>query len=94
MKELDVKEYVLQSAGYDAEILRLKAPAVGDCGKNTAHIQEIAEKIVAETNLTQAISDALIEKVFSYPDNRIEVTWKIPGFLENTALERDKKLSA
>ena len=40
------------------------------------------------------LSDELIDKIFIYPDNRIEIAWKMPDFCENPASEKGKELSA
>ena len=40
----------------------------------------IAEQAIAETVAHKEIVDALIDKVFIFPDNRIEIVWKIADF--------------
>lgn len=45
-----------------------------------AQIIQIAKDVKKENTLTQALADTLIDKVLIYPDNRIEVVWKIQDF--------------
>ncbi|MCL2387152.1 MAG: hypothetical protein FWC89_06330 [Defluviitaleaceae bacterium] len=39
-------------------------------------VLEVAEKISSEPTLTVTLADLLIDKVFVYPDNQVEVEWK------------------
>ena len=60
------------------EQLRLK-------NENRAKTLQTAKAIKKERTLTQALADMLIEKVCVYPDNRLEIEWKIKDFCaENT----------
>lgn len=52
--------------------------------KTKSQIIQVAKAVKKENTLTQALADTLIEKVFIYPDKRIEIVWKIKDFvLEN-----------
>lgn len=54
--------------------------------ENRTKIIRTAKAVKKETTLTQALADMLIEKVCIYPDNRLEIEWKIKDFCtENTA---------
>ena len=60
------------------EQLRLK-------NENRAKTLQTAKAIKKERTLTQTLADMLIEKVYIYPDNRLEIEWKIKDFCaENT----------
>ena len=55
--------------------------------ENRTKIVQTAKTIKKENTLTQALADVLIEKVCVYPDNRLEIEWKIKDFCaENTAV--------
>ena len=41
---------------------------------------KMLKDVQKETTLTQALSDALVEKVFVYPDKSIKVKWKVEEF--------------
>ena len=55
--------------------------------ENTAKIIRTAKAVKKETALTQALADMLIEKVCVYPDNRLEIVWKIKDFCTENAAE-------
>ena len=74
-------EYSLQKAAIDAELAQLLRvhKANSDANKKNTPGESIvqAAKKAWETNtLTQELVDLLIEKVFVYPDNRVEIKWK------------------
>lgn len=39
-----------------------------------------------ENTLTQSLADMLIDKVYVYPDNRLEIEWKIKDFCTDTTI--------
>ncbi len=45
-----------------------------------ARLKDILKDLSKETTLTQELSDALVEKVYVYPDKSIKVEWKIQDF--------------
>ena len=55
--------------------------------ENRAKIIQTAKAVKKETTLTQALADMLIEKVCVYPDNRLEIKWKIKDFCTENAAE-------
>ena len=42
--------------------------------------KKIAEIVAAERTMTRTLVDLLIDKVYVYPTNHIEVVWKIAEF--------------
>ena len=48
---------------------------------NIAALKNVSDIISNESTLSQTLSDLLIDKVFVYPDNRVEVVWKVQGFI-------------
>ena len=55
--------------------------------ENRSKIIQMAKAVKKETALTQALADMLIEKVCVYPDNRLEIEWKIKDFCTESAAE-------
>ena len=55
--------------------------------ENRAKIIRTAKAVKKETALTQALVDMLIEKVCVYPNNRLEIVWKIKDFCTESAAE-------
>ena len=55
--------------------------------ENRAKIIRTAQAVKKETALTQTLANMLIEKVCVYPDNRIEIVWKIKDFCTESAAE-------
>ena len=47
---------------------------------------QIAKTVKKENTLTQALADMLIDKVYVYPDNRLEIEWKIKDFCTDTTV--------
>ncbi len=88
-KQITVKEYQKQKEicdadlrNYQAEYDRSSRQLEQAKSNNTTHSQlmDIAKEIKKENTLTQSLSDMLIDKVFVYPDKRIEIVWKIKDF--------------
>ena len=89
LKEITVAEYRAQKIEIDRELDRLKqAHSVVTAqieqirtAEKKKHIKrELAREIVKSNNITVALADALIERVYVYPHNRIEIVWKMKNF--------------
>ena len=86
--EIDRKTYHNIKADFTTQLDRLKnlvasikQTDVDSCKlKNTANQ---ARAILGETLTQQEIVDTLIEKVHVFPDNHLEITWKVAGFAAN-----------
>ena len=85
--ELDT--YKSQKAVYDAEILKVKnayaavtaqAKLKREEQARQSSRQEIAHSIAEADVLTSELTDLLIEKVYVFPDNRIEIVYKVHDF--------------
>ena len=86
MGELDMEAYKAQKAAYDATILKTKNAyaAVAAQAKQKqeeqdrqTNRQEVAKAITDAEGLTPELTDLLIEKVYVFPDNRIEIAYKV-----------------
>lgn len=53
--------------------------------KKRADMIRLAQDISKEHTLTQTLSEMLIDKVFVYPDKRIEISWKVRDFCRDYA---------
>jgi DNA invertase Pin-like site-specific DNA recombinase len=49
-----------------------------------AENKRTANQILGENRLTKPLVDLLIDKIFIFPDNRIEIKWKVADFPNNT----------
>jgi hypothetical protein len=91
MQEINAGQYAEIKAGLDAELNNLNRICTAisaqadklraDCEENNK-AREFAEDISKETGLSQELMELLIDKVFIYPGNRIDVVWKVTDFSE------------
>jgi hypothetical protein len=89
MQELSVTEYKAAISAVDAEQTRLKF-ALADCAYETKRLSQakaereqllkVKDDLSAKKTLTLPLADALIDKVKVFPNNHIEIEWKISGF--------------
>lgn len=93
-EQLLMREITLDRYNTDKDALNKKADELKKQYKSSSHRAEqmqmesskkaeliqMAKDISKETTLTQTLADLLIDKVYVYPDNRIEVDWKIRDF--------------
>lgn len=87
--EIDENRYNELKAVYDAELNDLKRFHVALSSK-TAQMRmdnedatamlRIAEDISNEKSLTRTLAETLIDRIEVFPDNRIEIAWKIQDF--------------
>lgn len=93
--EIDALRYKEQKAIHDAELTGLKrhhSMLVSQAAQKRLKDDEkvrnmaVAQDVANERSLTWTLAETLIDKVEVYPDNRVEVVWKICGFAE-TAID-------
>jgi hypothetical protein len=85
--ELDIEAYKTEKAPLDAELARLgqvNAALVSELAEQAkdATRQKLAAQASAENGLTRALVDLLIDKVLVFPDNRLEIKWKVKDFFD------------
>ena len=89
---LAADEYKSEKSTIDAELSRLNRAydsfkaetAVMVATKSSDdEILRLAESASGESKLSRAIMELLIEKVYVYPGNRVEIVWKVAGFAAN-----------
>ena len=85
-KELDADRYKQEKAAVDALILRTKniyASVIAQAKKEQVQHEEqvqrnqIVRELSAADGLTQRLADLLIDRVYVYPDRRIEINYKV-----------------
>ena len=91
MGEIDMETYKSQKAAYDATILKTKNAyaAIAAQAKQKqeeqarqSSRQEISKAVTDAEGLTTELVDLLIEKVYVFPDNRIEIAYKVQDLFE------------
>ena len=89
--QIELDTYKLEKAVYDAEILKVKnayaavtaqAKLKREEQARQSSRQEIVHSIVEADVLTSELTDLLIEKVYVFPDNRIEIVYKVHDLFE------------
>ncbi len=89
LKEIGADAFKAEKAMLDGELARLKQihAAVtakversrGDEKTKRARI-ELAQEVSVASGLTAGLADALIDRVYVYPDNQVEIVWKMKDF--------------
>ncbi len=90
--EIDLETYKAEKAKYDAELIREKnihntivmqtklAQETYEAQRNRWQIKAEIEKV---SGLTQSLADMLIQKVFVFPGNRIEIQYVTQDLFQN-----------
>nr|WP_325259623.1 recombinase family protein [uncultured Oscillibacter sp.] len=89
LKEIGADAFKVQKAVLDGELAQLKQvhAAVtaqvermrGDEKAKHAKM-ELAREVSGASGLTAGLADALIDRVYVYPDNQVEIVWKMKDF--------------
>ena len=96
LKRISMKDYKTQKAAVDNELDRLRA-IHSKLKMQTSRMQmdekeksartELAREVVGAGGLTAGLADTLIDRVYVYPGNQVEIVWKIKDFcMEDAAL--------
>ena len=89
--QIELDTYKSEKAVYDAEILKVKntyaavtaqAKLKREEQTRQSSRQEIVHSIAEADVLTSELTDLLIEKVYVFPDNRIEIVYKVHDLFE------------
>lgn len=89
MQVIDKATYLERKAILDEELNRLTriksslAASVNQAKANQTqqgNAKELAKTVVNSSSLTPALAEALIEKVYVYPGNQVEIIWKTKDF--------------
>ena len=88
-KEIDVDSYRAENAVYDVKLKELNKLHSALSAVTTQMAMDRDEKdslkclakgVTSESRLTQKLADALIEKIIIFPDDQIEIVWKVQAF--------------
>ena len=89
--QIELDAYKSEKAVYDAEMLKVKnayttvtaqAKLKREEQARQSNRQEIVQSIAEADALTSELTDLLIEKVYVFPDNRIEIVYKVHDLFE------------
>ncbi len=89
LKEIELEEYKDQKALIDRELnrlkqccsaLRMQMEQYKRNNESQTEQKELAEDISRANGLTAGLVDRLIDKVYIYPGNRVEIIWKVKNF--------------
>ena len=92
LEQIKLDAYKAEKAVYDAEILKIKNAYAAATAQaklkqkeqaRQSRRQEIEHSIAKADRLTSELADLLIEKVYVFPDNRIEIVYKVHNLLNN-----------
>lgn len=89
LHEISLEDYKKQSAAVDVELDRLKQiqsvltaqttqMQMDEKAKSTR--AKLAQEVTSASRLTAGLADALIDRVYVYPGNQVEIVWKINNF--------------
>lgn len=89
LQEISIEDYKGQKAVIDAELNRLEQIQSSLCAQTTqmkmddeakSARKQMAREIAETGGLTQELADALIDRVYIYPGNQVDIIWKVRNF--------------
>lgn len=89
LRKVDTAEYKSQKALFDEELNQLKyafgalnaeTAIMSAASKNNEEVQKIADTALQSNKLTRQLVELLIDKVFVFPGNHVEILWKVADF--------------
>ena len=94
LKQITMEDYKSQKAAVDSELDRLRE-IHSDLKVRTSQMEmdekaksvriELARKVVGAGGLTAGLADTLIDRVYIYPNNQVEIVWKMKDFCMEAA---------
>ena len=94
LKQITMADYKSEKAAVDSELDRLREihsnlkvqtsqMEMDEKVKNTR--TELAREVVGAGGLTAGLADTLIDRVYVYPNNQVEIIWKMKDFCMEAA---------
>lgn len=94
LKQITMEDYKSQKAAVDGELDRLREihsnlkvrttqMEMDEKSKNAR--TELAREVVGAGGLTAGLADTLIDRVYVYPNNQVEIVWKMKDFCMEAA---------
>ena len=89
LKQITMADYKSRKAAVDSELdrlreihsnLKVQTSQMEMDEKTKSARTELAQKVVGAGGLTVGLSDTLIDRVYVYPNNQIEIVWKMKDF--------------
>ena len=89
MKQITTEEYKAQKAAIDIELdrlreihskLEMKTSQMQMAEKEKSARTELAQEVSKAGGLTAGLAETLIDRVYVYPDNQVEILWKMKDF--------------
>ena len=89
MKQITMEDYKIQKAAVDRELDRLReihsnlkaqTSQMEMDEKSKSARTELALEVVGAGGLTAGLADTLIDRVYIYPNNQVEIVWKMKDF--------------
>ena len=90
LQQISAEEYKKQTAVIDRELeqlreihshLKTQITQMEMDEKAKAARTDLARQAAESSGLTSQLADALIERVYVYPDNQVEIIWKTKDFI-------------
>ncbi len=89
LKQITMEDYKSQKSAVDSELDRLREIR-SNLKVQTSQMEmdekaksartELAREVVRAGGLTAGLADTLIERVYVYPNNQVEIVWKMKDF--------------
>jgi hypothetical protein len=86
MGDIDAERYKERNASIEAELQKAQRIYDAVCSEQEKSLPDEnsmqAARVALDTDsLTEQVVDLLVERVLVFPDNRIEIVWKLSGFM-------------
>ena len=84
-----MEDYKTQKAAFDSELdrlreihsrLKIQTSQMQVEEKEKSVRTKLAREVSGAEGLTAGLADALIDRVYVYPGNRVEIVWKVKDF--------------
>ena len=94
LKQITMEDYKSQKAAVDSELdrlreihsnLKVRTSQMEMDEKSKSARTELAREVVGADGLTAGLADALIDRVYVYPNNQVEIIWKMKDFCMEVA---------
>ena len=89
LKQITMEDYKSQKSAVDSELDRLREIR-SNLKVQTSQMEmdekaksartELAREVVGAGGLTAGLADTLIDRVYVYPNNQVEIVWKMKDF--------------
>ena len=89
LRQISIEDYKIQKAAVDNELERLRevhsnlkvqTSQVEMNKKSKSARAELAQEVVGAGGLTAGLANTLIHRVYVYPNNQVEIVWKMKNF--------------